>query len=112
MIDWKNTLAGNLSHTSSANLPLVDKEAVTKYIIRLLWKKRKILRSHLLVHIYRFSCSALDLDEISSHLLGKIVTTLDSEGNEVKGKIESKGDGIRGVMGNGPVIYSWKDLTK
>ena len=100
--------------TATNKKQIYDKEKVIKYILRLLWKKGKIDRSKLLVHIYRFNkIGKNELNEIMSELLNlPEVLTNNNEGNEVKGKIESKGDGIRGVMGNGPVIYSWKDLTK
>lgn len=65
--------------------------------------KKWMTRQSLLNLLHHYGKKMIDLSALD--FLGDCEVIID--GQVIKGKIITKGDGIRGVLGNGPVVYSF-----
>jgi hypothetical protein len=85
------------------------------FVVRSIWKARETKSRHITKHVllrlvYNHHNSHAQLMEVMSDILGKEHTVINAYGEFEKGIIIQKGDGIPGKLGNGPIIYIWKEI--
>lgn len=90
------------------NIPFKDDEEFKLFIRRAIYFKGNsmngITRNKILSLIYNYGKKSEDLGKILPEILSQ-VAEINLGDKIVKGRIVTKGDGIRGLRGNGPIKF-------
>ena len=95
------------------NIPFKDDEQFKLFIRRAIYFKGNsmngITKNKILSLIYNYGKKSEDLDSIMPEILSQIAE-INLGDKIVKGRITTKGDGVRGLLGNGPVTLYFNEI--
>jgi|HubBroStandDraft_2_1064218.scaffolds.fasta_scaffold121515_1 hypothetical protein len=95
------------------NIPFKDNEQFKLYVRRVIYFKGNsmngITKNKILNLIYNFNKRREDLDAIMPEVLATLAE-INLGDKIVKGRITTKGDGVRGLLGNGPVKFYFNEI--
>jgi hypothetical protein len=95
------------------NIPFKDDEEFKLYVRRAIYFKGNsmdgVTKNKILNLIYNFSKKTEDLDAIMPEILTTIAE-INLGDKIIKGRIVTKGDGIKGLRGNGPIKFYFNEI--